>query len=924
MQSRHRHTFRSKTHQVPGAWVVQTRCTQGAVPLRLCVPVLLIGLWLVLAAWPASAAYVSRVTATRIEVERLPRHTTPGSFLQAGPEGAPRGYLRIVEIRGRRAQCRLVAGTVRPGDETEPIASRPVRLALLTDNPQAPTVAELRTLFPGVTLLGPEGRGLDASRFDAAISLLYHPESLPLFRFAAMAAFASAGRPVFMGLPEYASRRGISIAVDRREIPHRVRCARTHPLLAGLAVGDELHWHGREGGSYVQRRLAAVPDGASPLLVPMGSARGAVAVVEEVGRRGGFIAAFDFILPNGQPGVDPGATWKWLPVGNTLHRSIRFARALAQRQSYEELVERMRDLERRFPGRVALQPLGNDAEGTPIFALRLGDASRPAFLIQASIHGAEWVNTAALLRLAEVLATPQDDPRPRWILAHFAVLLVPVMSPAEYTRGAPPGETGRDLECNFDYQWEALARTPPDEWRNTLPVERLKGPRPWSEREARILRDLLVNQPIIGYISLHMHGEKRGWRMVFPSANASHHTPLLEDLCALVNARLRGRFLQGATQQLMLNPEEWRDEPSSINWASVRRIPACALETTGSEEQTAITTEVVHEAALGFMEIVAADALARPQPWAVAGRREIERPAGRSNLIAFLFGEGNRLRVAYWKHRRVGVLRMPPLPHEAFLRDMKGHAITFSRTESGLHLPVGEPLLFDPGGAPAEKVVRAFQEASLLPAPRQVIWIPADRARLFGRMQHASRLRLKDPGALADWIVCTGKPDRDRMPSWYAEFAINIPATDTYTLWARVRSPSGQAGSFAIAAPGTRIPRDSALLLGNTDGGAAHWHWTSQGDGKDASPGSGRLRLRLTRGGTLLRVYAREGLGTAEANPRLDFLCLTNDPDYTPSDADVPQALRLDQAKRTSLGPPASPSLPAGRVPSDGYSRISP
>ncbi|HOJ21209.1 MAG TPA: M14 family metallopeptidase [Armatimonadota bacterium] len=923
MQSRGRDTLRRATGQMLGARVVPTRRTYVAVPLRLRVPALLIGLWLALAAWPASAAYVSRVTATRIEVERLPRHTEPGSFLLAGPETAPRGYLRVVEVKGRRAQCRLVAGTVHPGDETEPIASRPVRLALLTDNPQAPAIAELRTLFPGVAILGPEGRGLDASRFDAAISLLYHPESIPLFRFAAMAAFASAGRPVFMGLSEYASRRGISVSVDRQEAPHRVRCARTHPLLAGLAVGDELHWHGREGSGYVQRRLTAMPEGASPLLVPVGSARGAVAVVEEVGRRGGFIAAFDFISPNGQPGVDPGATWKWLPVGNALHRSIRFARSLAQRQSYDELVERMRDLERRFPGRVALQPLGNDAAGTPIFGLRLGDVSRPAFLIQAGIHGAEWVNTAALLRLAEVLATPQDDPRPRWILAHFSVLLVPVMSPAEYARGAPPGETGRDLECNYDYQWEELAGTLADEWRSALPAERLKGPRPWSEREARILRDLLVNQPVIGYISLHMHGEKRGWRMLFPSTNAAHHTPLLDDLCALVNARLRGRFLRGA-EQVWLQPEEWRDEPSSFNWASVRRIPACALETTGTGEQTAITTEVVNEAALGFMEVVAAHALARPQPWAVAGRREIEHPAGRSDLIAFLFGQGSRLRVAYWKHRGVGVLRMLPLPHEAFLRDMKGHVVAFSRTESGLHLPVGEPLLFDPGGAPAEKVVRAFQEASLLPAPRQVIWIPADRARLFGRMQHASRLRLKDPGALADWIVCTGKPDRDRMPSWYAEFAINIPATDTYTIWARLRSPSDQAGAFAIAAPGTQISRDPALLLGNTDGGVTHWHWASQGSEEDTPPGSDRLRLRLTRGRMLLRVYAREAPGTAETNPRLDFLCLTNDPDYTPSDADVPQALRKDQAKRTSLGPPASPSPPARRVPSDGYSRISP
>ena len=120
--------------------VVPTRRTYVAVPLRLRVPALLIGLWLALAAWPASAAYVSRVTATRIEVERLPRHRA--RQLLAGGTGDGARDTCVVEVKGRRAQCRLVAGTVYPGDETESIASAPVRLAPPhADNPQAPAIA---------------------------------------------------------------------------------------------------------------------------------------------------------------------------------------------------------------------------------------------------------------------------------------------------------------------------------------------------------------------------------------------------------------------------------------------------------------------------------------------------------------------------------------------------------------------------------------------------------------------------------------------------------------------------------------------------------------------------------------------------------------------------------------------------------------
>jgi len=36
-----------------------------------------------------------------------------------------------------------------------------------------------------------------------------------------------------------------------------------------------------------------------------------------------------------------------------------------------------------------------------------------------------------------------------------------------------------------------------------------------------------------------------------------------------------------------------------------------------------------------------------------------------------------------------------------------------------------------------------------------------------------------------------------------------------------------------------------------------------------------------------LRIWAREGGGTAATNPRLDLLCLTDDPDYLPTDTDA-------------------------------------
>lgn len=154
-------------------------------------------------------------------------------------------------------------------------------------------------------------------------------------------------------------------------------------------------------------------------------------------------------------------------------------------------------------------------------------------------------------------------------------------------------------------------------------------------------------------------------------------------------------------------------------------------------------------------------------------------------------------------------------------------------------------------------------------------------------MQHASRLGLRDPGALSDFVVCTGKPRRDRPEPWYAEFTVHIPAADTYTVWARLRYPSGRDDSFALVTPDVPVTGDPALVLGNSGRGVENWHWDSQGSGENARPGTGRRRLFLQRGRVVLRVYAREGPGSPQENPRLDVICLTNDPDYTPSDADV-------------------------------------
>ncbi|MDH7571475.1 MAG: hypothetical protein QHJ73_18015, partial [Armatimonadota bacterium] len=368
----------------------------------------------------ARAAQVVAVSGGEVRVEGLEYGAEPGEVLEAYVGKDPCALLQVTAGRARKeAFCHVLAGEVRTGAPVAPLAPPPQRVALLTDEPAGPAATELKALYPGsITVLGPEGRGLEPSRFDVAVSVLYRAASLALFRFATVEAFAAAGRTALIGLPEYASRRGVGVDEYRgRELP-RVRCVRTDPVLAGIGLGDEIAWCGQEGELYTQQRLTALPPGAEALLVSAGPDAGVVALVEKVGERGGQMVAIDLVSPKGMPGRDPGARWKWVPLANVSSRGMRFARALPGLVDPPFLSERLQALVRRFGDRLALE----DGTGEPLTCLRFGERGRPLMMVVAD--AADPPSAAALLRLAEVLATPSDYPHVRWLAERFSVLMV--------------------------------------------------------------------------------------------------------------------------------------------------------------------------------------------------------------------------------------------------------------------------------------------------------------------------------------------------------------------------------------------------------------------------------------------------------------------------------------------------------------------
>jgi len=114
--------------------------------------------------------------------------------------------------------------------------------------------------------------------------------------------------------------------------------------------------------------------------------------------------------------------------------------------------------------------LGRSQAGRPILMWRAGDPRGPRVLVVGCIHGNECAGIA-VARALERVHRGAD----LWI--------VPDLNPDGYARGTRQNARGVDLNANWSSQWHG-GGTPGDVY--------YPGPRPFSERETRLARDLIL------------------------------------------------------------------------------------------------------------------------------------------------------------------------------------------------------------------------------------------------------------------------------------------------------------------------------------------------------------------------------------------------------------------------------------------------
>ena len=119
---------------------------------------------------------------------------------------------------------------------------------------------------------------------------------------------------------------------------------------------------------------------------------------------------------------------------------------------------------------VALAPLGRSEGGRTIEIVRAGDPHGTRVLVVGCIHGTEQAGIA-IARALERVTTRAD----LWI--------VPDLNPDGGARDTRQDGRGVDLNANWSSQWRGGGRP----WDVYYP-----GPRPFSERETRLARDLIL------------------------------------------------------------------------------------------------------------------------------------------------------------------------------------------------------------------------------------------------------------------------------------------------------------------------------------------------------------------------------------------------------------------------------------------------
>lgn len=486
-------------------------------------------------------------------------------------------------------------------------------LLFLTDQPGGSVAQDLDILYPGrVTKLNFTTAAVDVEAlrpYTHVLTMVHNGDNLGKLDYAAVTEYARQGGQVISCLFEYARNRGLHFSKTHVSDLRRpaLRIEVENDVTRGYAVGDEVGWYGTVSSApdtlyenqMVQRQVMGVVESETVTILATSTLNGGAVMVEEkVGS--GRIVAMD-LLSLGRPFFNShGSTNKYLFLGNMVNGAVRYGKHYPRRLSYEEFVEAMHQLARRYP-QLSVQAEGPCSDGREMWSFNLGDEAHPTLYLGAALHGWEWENAFGLLRLVEVLCEHPyieglDTP---WL--HFKIL--PIQNPWGYDHFTRQNARGIDLNRNFDCHWEELH----DVQDVMVPWDyNYKGPRAASERETQIIQGIIDRYQPRCVIDFHT----ADYMLLRPHRGEA---ALITAIHEGIKARLKDRYLcqapyNGPYQQVNVDrATDFRPpEPYLAHYAAERGVPAAfVLEMSGNRDDVqalVMNTDTVVEICLAAIK----------------------------------------------------------------------------------------------------------------------------------------------------------------------------------------------------------------------------------------------------------------------------------------------------------------------------------
>ncbi len=180
---------------------------------------------------------------------------------------------------------------------------------------------------------------------------------------------------------------------------------------------------------------------------------------------------------------------------------------LSSTYTYEEMISDIAELSMAYPGIISSSSIGTSVLGRSIPLIILGNPSAPgAIMIQASIHGREYIVSQTTMAITEYYAKQFASGGLADVFATTCFYIVPMANPdgVGFAQSFYPdwkaNANGVDLNRNFPTCWELTkgAAAPGG--------EKFKGFSPASEPETQALMALAGSRNFSCYINYHQQG----------------------------------------------------------------------------------------------------------------------------------------------------------------------------------------------------------------------------------------------------------------------------------------------------------------------------------------------------------------------------------------------------------------------------------